>query len=482
MSQGVLHHWLQHTLFEQVPCNIAVIDRDYNIIQANRNFHQTYGEWRGRACYRVYKGREKPCTSCKAAETFRDGLHHVSEEEGVTQEGQHCFYLVQMSPVTNEAGETLYVIEMSTDITQVKELEGALRQAHDFQENLIQNSLDAILATNAQGQLVIFNRAAEELLGYAAFEVLKRRDIRSFLPQEFLTLLNEDTGEGTCLLPETSLVARDGERIPVRFSGVVLYSGEERVGSACFYQDLRPLKRLEREKMQAERLATVGQTVAGLAHGIKNILTGLQGGIFIGQTGFEEERPAMIAQGWDMVRRNTQKISAITTNLLSYSKERTPEYNTLQANKMVLEVVELYEGKAQQNNVSFVLDLSPRLPPLEADAQGIHTCLTNLISNAVDACVADTSKERHQVVLRTWEQEGVVFFSIKDDGTGISPKDRQHLFREFYSTKGTGGTGLGLLVTRKIVHEHEGELTFESTEGEGTTFSFSLPCSTKRGS
>ena len=110
-------------LFDLVPFNVAVIDRDFNIVEANRTFFENYGEWHDRPCYTVYKGRTERCDHCTAARSFSDGQVHVNEEEGIPRDGQQTYYFVQMLPLVRDTGDIPYIIEMSTDITTTKLLE-----------------------------------------------------------------------------------------------------------------------------------------------------------------------------------------------------------------------------------------------------------------------------------------------------------------------------------------------------------------------
>jgi signal transduction histidine kinase len=250
-------------------------------------------------------------------------------------------------------------------------------------------------------------------------------------------------------------------------------------GAVGFFQDLRVYKRLEREKAASDRLAVVGQTVAGLAHGIKNILTGLEGGVFVVETAMEDHDEQLLTRGWKMVHNNIDRVSALVRDLLSYSKERAPHYEETDPNLLAEEVCALFEVKAQEKNISIKRDFDPmagKMFKVFMDQRGIHTCLSNLVANSIDACESDTDKPQHQIVVRTRQDEdGYLIFRISDNGVGISEDTKRKIFSSFYSTKGSRGTGLGLLVTSKILAEHGGHISFESEERKGTAFTISLP-------
>ncbi len=223
----------------------------------------------------------------------------------------------------------------------------------------------------------------------------------------------------------------------------------------------------------AERLAAVGQTIAGSAHCIKNVLNGLQGGSYMVDLGLRKEESKRIAQGWRIVRKNLDFMRDLTMDMLTYAKERQPEYAWTNARELVAPICEMMSAKAGDSGVQMDWSAPRNGTEVEVDPQGIRRCLLNLVSNAVDAC-AGRAEGRVSV---TAEVAGTRRFYIKiaDNGCGIAPGDRESLFQVFFSTKGSKGTGLGLAVTRKIITEHGGTITVESEENRGTAFIIDLP-------
>jgi signal transduction histidine kinase len=125
----------------------------------------------------------------------------------------------------------------------------------------------------------------------------------------------------------------------------------------------------------------------------------------------------------------------------------------------------------------FHFDLEAQLPWLQADPQGIHRCLLNLLTNAIDAI----DEERGEIRLTTRTAGESILISVEDNGVGIPPEARQEIFKVFYSTKGNRGTGLGLAVTKKIVEEHGGGITVDSAPGQGSRFTIRLPLPDRTG-
>jgi signal transduction histidine kinase len=356
MPQDELKHWIRTELWDQVPVSISVINRDFEIVEANKSFVDTYGSWQGRQCYAVYKGRSERCENCAAAETFSDGRIRVREEEGVFPDGQPHHYLVRTLPLVrreNHEGDIKFTIEISTDITEIK--------------------------------------------------------------------------------------------------------------------------LLEQEKLQAERLAAVGETVAGLAHGIKNVLMGLEGGVYVVRTGMKSADSERILKGWEMVEENIERISAFVKEFLDFAKGRPAKVELVDPNRIATKVIELFRHKAKLAGIELESNLSADLTPACLDEEGIHRCLVNLVSNALDACEM-SERAGGRVLVATAEGDGTLIFEVVDDGTGMDAELGRKVFTTFFSTKGSErGTGLGLLTTKKVVQQHGGQVSFESSEGVGSVFRLEFP-------
>lgn len=239
-------------------------------------------------------------------------------------------------------------------------------------------------------------------------------------------------------------------------------------------------KRLEQELINSERFSAIGQTVAGLAHCIKNILHPLEGGIYVVEKGFRKGDMSKLKTGWSMVRRNIDKVSNLALDMLDFSDEHKPEYKSCSPNDIADEVCSLMETwlmNTAMADIKIIRDFEPNISNAYLNQKGIHRCLINLVSNAIDACLYDASEGKmyHVKVATLNEGDETVTFQISDNGCGINEEVKSQLFTTFFSTKGSKGTGLGLLVTQKIVQEHNGDLIVESSPEQGTTFTIRIP-------
>jgi two-component system NtrC family sensor kinase len=236
------------------------------------------------------------------------------------------------------------------------------------------------------------------------------------------------------------------------------------------------LRHAQEELTKNRRLATIGEGVTGMAHYIKNILTGLRGGMYMVNTGMVKDKPSMVKEGWGMVQRNIENVSHLVLDILRYSKERTPERSVCSPNEIVSKAVELFRERAKEYHVELNMVLDPNLKGAYLDRDGIHNVLVNLISNAIDACIYDTDTSKAwEVNIRTQlltdpNSGETILFEVTDNGVGMTDEVKAKLFTRFFSTKPGRGTGLGLLGSQKIIHEHGGEISVESKVGQGATF------------
>jgi signal transduction histidine kinase len=264
--------------------------------------------------------------------------------------------------------------------------------------------------------------------------------------------------------------------------GIALKRAKERISLKTQLKEYTEnLEKLVEEKtkqlVEAERMAAVGQTVAGLAHAIKNITGGLTGGIFVLEKGIQLDNEKYLREGWEMVEGNVTKIKNMAMDLLNYAKEREPEYQRCDPNKPAKEVYDLMIPRAREYGVILEMDLDKRLPEVWFDPEGIHRCLLNLVTNAIDACAeVGCSTRKVKVVLLSRKLEGwAVEYNVVDNGCGMDEETRAKIFHSFFSTKGSRGTGLGLMLAKKIIDEHEGRIEVESEKGKGTKFFIRLP-------
>ncbi len=460
-------------ILDHIPCNIVVLDRNLQIVRGNKLFKQTFGNREGDFCYKAFKDRVVECEQCPARRTLEDGQMHHAHSQVRDIKGRTVELQVTTVPLGLSDEKLDFVMEMAVDVTQILKLEDELKIAHAMMQAMIATSIDGVIAVDENRRVVIFNPAARNLLDVPPGHPVTRDDLSAILPEDFMDMVGKNTSP--VYLADTQITTLTGNIIPARVVGMRLMVGNRDMGMAFSVQDLRPLKNLEKEKIEAERLAEEEKTVAGLAHGVKNLIMALEGGLYMLNTGMKTQKTDRLDQGLEILIRNTERISMFIKEFLTFSKGRVIQASPSDPVEIAREVVDLYSARAGELGIELSLDPEGIVAPANLDYEGMHECLTNLVGNAIDACSMCVQDEPCHVWVRVREKDRAVVFEVEDDGCGMDYEVKQKVFTNFFTTKGSGGTGLGLLTTKKIVHEHGGQINLESEAGEGTVFRIQLP-------
>lgn len=233
-------------------------------------------------------------------------------------------------------------------------------------------------------------------------------------------------------------------------------------------------------RLQAERLAAVGETVAYLSHHIKNILQGLRSGGDILRLGINGSDQALLASAARLIDKNHARLFDLVKDMLSFSKERVPNYESIDLVRLLKDIAELVAPLAEAKGGKLTMEAYCEAIEVFMDSEGIHRVVLNLLNNAIDATL-EKDYPLIQLRLLPADSEGWVRIQVSDNGEGIPEGQIEGMFLPFKSSKGNAGTGLGLAVAQKIVREHRGELTVSSQVGVGTTFTISLPINSPKG-
>jgi PAS domain S-box-containing protein len=458
---------MYHSLFEEVPCYLSVIDRDYTIVRTNAAFRAVFGDKVGSKCYDNYKGFTQKCPNCPIEQTFRDGLTHQSEEDWEI-DGRTVHVMVKTAPIADENDQVTQVMEMCVDITRLKELQIDVEKKQDEFKYLFENVPCYLTVVDREFNVINSNKLFLTdfggKFGTKCYEIYKTRDAKcDNCPVEktfedgrphYSEEIWRKNGEETYVVVNTAPVMdKDGN-----ITAVMEMSA-----------NITEVKRLQSE------LAILGETIAGMSHSIKNIVAGLEGGVYVVDSGLQKRKEDRVRVGWDMVKKNVAKISELVKGILYASKEREPDWRETDPGLLLTEICDLYQVAANTDNVTLIRDFKPEMGSFMLDPAGVHTALANVVANALDACRSHDADRQHRVIVSGAAFPERLVISISDDAGGIPREVRKKLFHKFYSTKGRKGTGLGLVMTRKIIDEHGGTIRVESEAGHGTTFIIEIP-------
>jgi signal transduction histidine kinase len=231
-----------------------------------------------------------------------------------------------------------------------------------------------------------------------------------------------------------------------------------------------------REKMQLQdRLSDLGLRISSISHGIKGLLTGLDGGVYLVESGLSKGDDDQLRDGWRIVADMVERIRTMVLNILFYAKEREFKWERIPVLNFVKEVAAIVESKIREHGFAFALSVDDDPGTVEIDAGHLRSAMVSLLENALDACINASDRTAHRIALSAKSKPDMVAFVVSDTGVGMDAATREKIFDMFYSSKGSKGTGLGLFIAQKVVQQHGGRIEVHSTPGRGTDFLVEIP-------
>jgi signal transduction histidine kinase/FixJ family two-component response regulator len=224
-----------------------------------------------------------------------------------------------------------------------------------------------------------------------------------------------------------------------------------------------------------DHLQSLGLMIGSVSHGIKGLLTGLDGGMYLVDKGFAKENQDQVMEGWEVVKDTVTRIRSMVLDILFYAKERALQLETAEVLEVAKQASDGVTHRMRQHNIHFICALPSDAGVFEVDAQQIHTALVNILDNAVDACLANPVSDHHKIEFQVIPEDSHVILQIADNGIGMDPKTCQNIFKLFYSSKPQKGTGIGLFISQKIIQQHGGQITVDASPGKGACFRVQLP-------
>ncbi|MFZ0890026.1 MAG: ATP-binding protein [Candidatus Binataceae bacterium] len=458
------------TLFEEAPCCISIVDGGLAVVRANRQLIESFGDPMGGKCYTVFRGRTLPCPECPVSQTFEDGREHSTVETVFDRDGLPRTVAVKTRGLRDEAGAVAAVVTVLTDITLQEELAQRLRDSLTRFHNLFDVVPCYISLQDRDFRIVEVNRRFRDSfgagLGEHCFQVYKQRHDRCPVCP-----VAETFEDGKTHSSEEVVVDNDGNKVHVVVHTAPLRDAAGNITAVMeVSDDITEIRTLQ------DRLASLGGLVGGIAHSIKNILEGLRGGVYIVNLGFRDNNQQDIRTGWEMVERNVGRLSAMILDMLYCAKEHPPRRLPIVLPVVTREVVALYRPRCSEYSIKLESSIAENAGTILGEPKDVHSLLSNLIANAIDACLSDQDEQKgHRILVRVRQEADRAVIEVEDNGAGMDEETRGKLFTMVFSTKGTFGTGLGLLVSHKVATEHGGTISVRSALGEGSTFTVRLP-------
>ncbi len=368
-----------------------------------------------------------------------------------------------------------------------------LTRSINFQSNLIDSSMDAILGCNAAGRIVLANRSMARLVGIAQEALTRAMDLDDLLsPDEKVRLekaLDDEAfgGKDHLSLFETELLDANRQKVPVHVSAVRLFERGQLDGLVLFLRDLREFRRMESaledqaHTLLQDKMIALGRLAASVVHEINNPMTGILNYVRLMRKGLRQGAPdarhlEKFGQYLELVEREISRCAHITANLLAFTRKSPPIFETVRVPELIERTLLLCGHKLELQKIALTVDIAPDLPAVQGDANQLQQCVLNLIFNAMDAMPQGGSLLIEGRLGGLGEDPQRVVLRIQDTGSGIADEDLPYIFDHFYTTKQQGyGVGLGLSTVYGIIQRHGGQVRVEHTSRAGTTFCLELP-------
>jgi two-component system NtrC family sensor kinase len=405
------------------------------------------------------------------------------EVEFKKKNGERITVLHTATAKRDEKGTTIGYEGLNIDITDRKKMERELKEANDFLMNLIESSVDGIIVTDMKGDILIFNKGAEDLLGYKAEEVVEKMNIRSVyqpgVAKEVMNKLRSPDFGGVGKLTSFPILHRrkDGELVEGDLSASIIFDekGNE-IASVGIFKDLRERLRIERELqkmqealLQSEKLAAMGRLTSQIAHELNNPIYGIMNTLELLKTEIppESKRRRIL----ELSLSEIQRLSEMLRNMLSFSKPEEEKRRAVRIGDLIEGILLVMEKQMKESNIQVEAFFDPDIPEIMASTNQMRQVMLNMFKNAKEAMPTGGT-----LFVRTSREDDRVLIHIQDTGIGIPEAIKDKIFDAFFTTKQkVKGVGLGLSVCYGIIRDHGGEIKVKSEEGKGTSFTISLP-------
>ena len=423
----------------------------------------------------------------------RARFQHMIEKNGRVIDYEVDFRKKDGTPITvlltahvryDPKGNVLGYEGICVDQSQRKKMEQELKKAHDFLNNIIQSSPNAIMATDMKGSIITWNQGAEETLGYRASETIGRMNVMDLylddMARKVMRMMRSADygGKGKLRAYPMTFKAKDGRSVEGNLSANIIYdeTGKE-MASVGIFVDLEEQLKMERklhntqeQLLQSEKLAAMGRLTSQIAHELNNPLYGIMNTLELMKTEIPvgNKRRKLL----EMSLSETVRVTDMLRKMLSFSKPDQEERTPVDINTILDEILLLYEKQLWEHSIKMVHSFAGNLGSVYASKNQLRQVFLNLISNARDAM-----PEGGRLTVTTEGDDYFIHVTLADNGMGIKEEHLDLIFETFFTTKtdSVKGVGLGLSVCYGFIKDHGGEIKVDSRQGEGTTFTISLP-------
>ncbi|MGM0454105.1 MAG: ATP-binding protein [Thermodesulfobacteriota bacterium] len=455
--------------FHSTPYFVAIHNCDQQIIANDGMFQKYFGNRVGSNSWEIYYGKTASPEHCPVGRTIETGMVQRIPAVVRYSSGEKTPVIAHTAPIYNNNGRMALILEVMTGTREIKRLRKELRTTQQKYQKLFDEVPDYIAVLDRKFRVNAVNRRFKDEFGDPAggnfFDIFTKE---TFSGQDCPPV--KTLADGGSHQVETELITRDGRRFKAILSSspVTTHTGKI-IQVIVIFKDVTELRQLE------DNLSTLGLMFSVISHNIKNVLTGLDAGLYHIDRGFYKNVPGEIEEGMEVAGLMVERIRKLILDVLYYAKPRELQLQRVDVADLIDEVGRQIQPKMGARNIAFEYRLTGASVEFEVDPEIFRSILINLLENAMEACM-DPRVDRECYVRFTAETAAdQVRFDVIDNGCGMDASQKNKIFSKFYSSKGHKGTGLGLFIARQVIARHGGNVEVESSPGEGSHFTLTMP-------
>ena len=358
------------------------------------------------------------------------------------------------------------------DREQIRTLLMDLASENEMLEVVLNSMTDGVLLTDLEHRIVFTNRIIRCMLPLSREDLEEREVWTAVNDVEIADFLHETLVSGGSIDEEEFTLEGSGSRRTIALSVVPVQKDDEFRGNLILVGDITERRKREARLRRAESLASLTTLAASVAHEIKNPLGSIGIHIQLIQKALQQNQcldEETAGRYLEVITEEIERLNGIVVDFLFAVRPMDTNMTRGNINKVVQEIIEFIQYELSESGIRLEKNLASNLPKVDVDEKYMKQALINVIKNGMAAMQPEGT-----LTVSTREDEGFVHIDIRDTGIGMSDEQIAKIFEPYYTTK-EFGSGLGLTVVYKVIKEHGGEITVNSKEGEGTTFTLSLP-------
>jgi FixJ family two-component response regulator/nitrogen-specific signal transduction histidine kinase len=456
--------------FNDLPCLVSLHSPQLEIVAANQRFTARLGDRLGQSSRTLYTTATQDLPLSPAEQTFKTGQGQRTTARIRLLDGTETAVIVHTAPIRNAAGDVELVLEIAADLSEVRRLQEELRATQQRYEQLFNAAPCYISVQDRQMHITAANQRFRDDFGEigrdCCYEIYQQRE--QPCPECPVRKTFEDGLPHQC---EMDVTAPGGLKHRMLIWTAPLPDSSGTITHVMeMSTDITDLRRMQ------DQLSSLGLMIGSVSHAIKGLLTGLDGGMYLLDSGFNKSDLNQVREGWEIVRLLIGRIRRLVLDILYYAKEKELKWERVAALDFAQDVAGLIAPKTSRHNVELVCTFSDRLKDMEVDAGIVHATLTNILENALEACITDHSGgKQHRIEFKVFPGRQHIVFEVADNGIGMDAETQSKIFTPFFISRKKEGSGLGLFMASQILQRNHGQISLFSEPDRGTRVTIRIP-------